>query len=383
MCIAVLCPICVVRVRCETCLPSEWPRFWGLDIEGLSLVLSGILVAICVVSLISILSPLAPKLGLVDRPSDRKRHGQSVPVVGGLAIYLSVVLTQTLLNFSDDLSWLLIPSGVIVVIGALDDAFDLGVKVRLLSQIFVAGFTIWHWSLWIHSFDLDMAAIDGILEFLAIPATLIAVVGLTNAFNMADGIDGLAAGHMLIGLLTLGASIVLTEEAVVYFKWLFTLGSAVFAFALINLSLTPLNRVFLGDSGSLFLGFVLAWTLIYYTQEPVALVHPVIAIWCVTVPVYDTVSIICWRLKNKRSPFSADRAHLHYRLEDIGMTRSMVLKTILIASMALNAFGVWLTLTMPPLVSLSYYLGFLLVFAYCVLYVSSENLEALKRWVSR
>ena len=322
---------------------------------------------------ISALTPLGESFGLVDRPDNRKRHDASVPVVGGLAIYSVIAGAMMVIDYPEEFHWLMLSAAIVVVVGALDDAFKLSVWLRLVSQITASIFMIVGCKVWITSLGLNFGGYQLGLGWLSVPITIFAVVGLTNAFNMIDGIDGLSSGQMLIGLLTVGLILFHINGSVNQIEWLVLLFSTVFAFWLVNLSLTPLRRIFLGDAGSLMLGFLLAWTLIYYTQKPVSVMHPVVALWCVTIPVFDTLIVIARRLKNKRPLFSPDRKHLHHLFVDTGMNPRLVLLIILTVSLAVNIFGVWLTYAIGPLVSLIVFLGLLIAFGYGILHPRLEK----------
>lgn len=327
---------------------------------------------------ILVLTPFAGHLRLLDQPDHRKKHKTAVPMVGGIAIYLVIVSAMLVLEPSEKVAWLMLSASIVVAVGAFDDAFNLGVRIRFASQILAAIVMIAGGSLWIQSLGVDSWGIGTTVSWVGIPMTIFAVVGLTNGFNMADGIDGLASGHMLVGLGSVCLTLYLARGQVYQAEWLMVLMSSVFAFWLVNLSLTPLKRVFLGDAGSLLLGFVMAWTLIYYTQQPVALMHPVAALWCVTIPVFDTLIVIARRIKNKRSPFSPDRNHFHHLLVDMGMNTNMVLIVILALSMVVNALGVWITYAVSPVASLIAYGILFAIFGFGMLNPSIERRLALK-----
>ena len=299
-------------------------------------------------------------------------------MVGGIAIYLVILSAMMVLDPPQKLSWLMLSVSVLVAVGALDDAFGLGVKTRFAAQVLASVLMVAGGGFWIQSLGLEFVGLGSITLWFGIGFTIFAVVGLTNGFNMVDGIDGLASGHMLIGLSTVGLTLFWVHGDVHQIEWLVVLFSAVFAFWLVNLSLTPLKRVFLGDAGSLLLGFIMAWTLIYYTQKPVALLHPMVALWCVTIPVFDTVVTIARRLKNKRSPFAPDRNHLHHLLVDIGMQPRITLALILGISISLNSLGVWITYAISPVASLVAYGLLLIGFGYLMLHPSIERKVALR-----
>ena len=341
-------------------------------------VLMPILVGLGTFVFILVLTPFANMLSLIDHPDHRKIHRAPVPMVGGVAIYLVILSTLLIWNPPDKVAWLLLSVSILVAVGTFDDAFDLGVRVRFAAQLLATGIMTAGGGFWISSLGIDLWWIDRSLAWVGIPVTVFAVVGLTNAFNMVDGIDGLASGHMLIGLLTVGSTLLAVNGSVHQLEWLVILWSAVFGFWLVNLSLTPLKPVFLGDAGSLLLGFIMAWTLIYYTQKPVALMHPVAALWCVTIPVFDTLVVIARRIKNKRSPFSSDRNHLHHIFVDMGICPRNVLFLILGVSAALNALGIWIIYSLGPIASIGLYALALGVFGYGMLHPSVEKNLAIK-----
>lgn len=344
------------------------------SLESLPLLALPILTGLASFVMILVLTPFAKHLRLLDVPNHRKHHGIAVPMVGGVAIYIVILGSMAILDPPDKLTWLLSGMSILLAIGVLDDAFGLGVRLRFASQIIAASVVLFGNSLWIQSLGPGLESLEPITASLGVPITIFAIVGLTNAFNMADGLDGLASGHMLVGLLTLGVTMFVIQGAVPQLNWLMVLISAVFAFWLVNLSLTPLKRVFLGDAGSLLLGFIMSWALIYYTQSPIEAVHPVAALWCVTVPVLDTIMVMLRRLVNKRSLFSPDRNHLHHILFDSGLSQRRTLTLIVIFSLAVNALGVWMTYAVSPVFSLAVYAS--LVAAACYLSVT-RSIERL------
>jgi undecaprenyl-phosphate alpha-N-acetylglucosaminyl 1-phosphatetransferase len=335
--------------------------------------------AVSLISLviIAVLPRAAERHGLIDRPNQRKVHSAAVPAIGGIAIYSVMILTMGVVGLPEKISWIFISATILVVIGAIDDARGLSALLRLFFQILATIVMILASDLWIRSVGLINSGHE-IFAWLAIPFTVVSVVGLSNGFNFIDGIDGLASGHLLIGILTIFGVSVVVDGPSSQIYWLVLLFSSVFVFWLVNLSLTPLSRVFLGDAGSSFLGFTMAWVLIYYTQEPVAMFHPVVALWCVTIPVYDTISTILRRIINSKSPFVADRTHLHYLLVDIGINPRVVLWFILLGSLILNVFGVWVVYTFDPLLSLVVYWFFFWVFNYGSAQLATENSTVMK-----
>lgn len=327
--------------------------------------------------LIVLFTPFAKSLRLLDEPSARKKHVSPVPMVGGISIYLAVLATLLVIAPPEKLGWLIAAGSILVVVGFLDDVFELGVKTRFFAQLVATLVMLAGTDLWITSVGIDLLGLNS-LGFFGLALTLVAVVGLTNAFNMADGIDGLAAGHAMIGLVLIGSTMWFVHGKVWHLEWLTMFFSACFAFWLVNMSLTPLKRVFLGDAGSLYLGFVIAWMLIYFSQQPVSKIEPVAALWCVAIPVWDTLVVMARRIKNGRSPFAPDRNHFHHLLVDMGMSSRLALAVILGVSVVISAFGIWVTYAISPIASLMTYVALLFIFGYGMLHPSLEKQLALK-----
>jgi undecaprenyl-phosphate alpha-N-acetylglucosaminyl 1-phosphatetransferase len=332
-----------------------------------------ILGAVLAFLFILFLTPLAERVGFLDLPDDRKQHQSSVPMVGGIAIYLVILSASLILDPPEKLSWLLASVTLLVLVGAIDDAIDLKVRVRFFAQLLATLIMIFGSSLWISSIGTDLWGIDTILSWLGIPCTIVVVVGLTNGFNMVDGIDGLASGHMLIGLGTVYLTLSLQHNSIPNIEWLMLLLAAVFAFFLVNLSLTPLKRVFLGDAGSMSLGFILAWILIYYSQQPHQQIHPIAALWCASVPVFDTIAVILRRLKNRSSPFAPDRFHLHHLLCESGLEPKQALVLILTLAVCLNFTGIWITYTISVTLSLYFYLFLMMGYSAFMIFLTADS----------
>lgn len=324
--------------------------FEEYPILGLA-VISGLETAL----LIIVFSALARRSGLVDQSHDLTIHPKSVPLVGGLAIYFVLISIWLMTDAPRWLIWLILPSGILVVIGVIDDAVKLSVRIRFIAQVIVTIFTMVGCNVWLTSIGSEFQGINFALVFLGIPLTIFAVVGLTNAINMIDGIDGLASGQILIAAFVAIVCIYKIHGYIPYQEAVVMSLSSIFCFWLINLSFTPIDKVFLGDAGSTTLGFILSWILIYCTQEPTNLMHPVAALWSVAFPVFDTLRVIGMRVARNNSPFASDRLHFHCILMDVGFSARKVLVQVLGASMAINGVGVWITYALSPLLSLIWF----------------------------
>jgi len=268
------------------------------------------------------LKPVASRMGLIDIPGGRKTHMAPTPLVGGLGIYIGTLLMSLLtpvvfLEFRA----LLAISALVLFVGIFDDACELKVSVRMGVHVFAA---------WL------MAAVAGIqlislgnlfnsgpveLGILAIPVTLFATVGVINAINMSDGVDGLSGGLVLIALLCIGL-VAMTTGSTALAQFTTLLICALLAFLVMNFR-APWNQpamIYLGDAGSTFLGFILAWLIIDATQGQNAIISPVYALWFLAVPLIDTVSLLIKRPLRGQSPFSAGQDHLHHRLLRAGLS---------------------------------------------------------------
>ncbi|MCG6862624.1 MAG: undecaprenyl/decaprenyl-phosphate alpha-N-acetylglucosaminyl 1-phosphate transferase, partial [Chromatiaceae bacterium] len=176
------------------------------------------------------------------------------------------------------------------------------------------------------------------LGILAVPVTLFAAVGVMNAVNMADGLDGLAASLVLITITALWV-IAWSRGDVRVIGVLGVLGATIFAFLLFNLRLDGRALVFMGDAGSLFLGFVLAWFLVRLSQGEQRLLAPVTALWLLALPLIDTVSLMVRRMLLGRSPFTADREHFHHILLAAGFSPKQTLALMVLLGFTAAGVG--------------------------------------------
>ena len=246
-------------------MPEISPSQWLLVIP----LLSGLAAFV----LILVLTPFASKMRLLDFPDHRKRHREPTPMVGGIAIYLVLMAVLLVVSPPAKLAWMMASATVLVVIGFLDDVFDLGWRTRIAAQFGATCLMIFGSGLYIETLGFNVWGLDQ-LGWFGIGLTIFAVLCLTNGFNMLDGVDGLASGHVLVVIGSLAVVQLLNHGTLVQPLWLSVLAAVVFAFWLVNMSLTPLKKVFLGDAGSLLLGFVVCWLLVYYSQKPIAAVVP-------------------------------------------------------------------------------------------------------------
>jgi undecaprenyl-phosphate alpha-N-acetylglucosaminyl 1-phosphatetransferase/UDP-N-acetylglucosamine 2-epimerase len=321
---------------------------------------SAIALAVTLFAIFS-LRPLAKRLGLVDKPGGRKAHKGRVPLIGGLCFFLGTVAGLTYLGYVDAfVASLLVPCALIVMTGAVDDLNNMSVKSRLVIQASTAWLVIGATGIYLDSAGHLLGdGIDLQLGLLGIPITIVAVIGLVNAFNMMDGIDGLAAGMAMVSIgsiLLFAASGWPALGVVLLLQVLF---AALVPYLAVNLGWPDGRKIFMGDAGSTLIGFLMAWSLIYLSHGKVGVLAPVDTLWCVAIPVMDTLGVMHRRWKLGRSPFEPDRQHLHHLLCDAGFSARHTLAIIVAAGLTLGGIG-YLLRGLPEMVSLG---AFAFVFA--------------------
>ena len=291
---------------------------------------------ICIVSIL-ILRIAAQSLNLIDRPDYRKKHEEPIPMIGGLAIYISLVLTSLLFKLPYILDILIFSSSIVLIIGLLDDIFNLGIIIRLIAQIIASLVVIFSGLLVVDIGNISTLGLISMGTFSGI-FTIFAVISLTNAFNFIDGLDGLAGGLVLIALISL-IIFQYSEVGIRDPEIIIILFSSVLVYWLINMSYTPLKKIFLGDSGSLLLGFLVSWLLIYYAHPDVRTFHPVLVLWCVTIPVFDITSVVIRRLVTRNNVFLPDLSHIHHLILKLGYSKQFTLWIILLSGVLFSFLG--------------------------------------------
>ncbi len=305
----------------------------------ISLAFQGI-TAFCItlVSLV-LLSKIAPLLGLLDKPSSRKKHKGEIPLVGGIALFIALSMGGMIWGTNEQISlkangrdalWVFLSAGgLLVLVGILDDRSKLNVSVRVITEIIVALIVI-------EGLDLNLRNLGALVgdepiimsTTFAYLFTVIAIFGLINAFNMLDGMDGLLASLVLITIINF--HIFISTEPV--FVSVYVAG-ALLAFLISNLSLSPLiPRTFLGDAGSRLLGFIVVCLLLASASGQLGehkFIQPVTALYIASLPLFDMTFTVLRRLARGTSPVQPDRSHIHHLLQDLGCSDTSALLIIL------------------------------------------------------
>ena len=279
---------------------------------------------------------------LFDEPDARKTHKDSIPTLGGVAIFAGLIFSLTFWSdqkLIQELQYILAAIMILFFMGIKDDLLTIRASKKLLVQI-LAAFLIVHWT------DIRLTTFYGLFGIWDISITfsyilsILTIVSITNAFNLIDGIDGLAA---LIGIIT----------SAVFGTWFALMGSyqyAILAFALMGslLGFMIYNwspaKIFMGDTGSLILGFVVSLLAVKFIEmnrlmdrdaQYKVLSVPVVTMGILIIPLFDTLRVFAIRLMNKKSPFCPDRNHIHHILVDLGFSHAQT-------AMFLGAFNIFM-----------------------------------------
>ncbi|MBK7016874.1 MAG: undecaprenyl/decaprenyl-phosphate alpha-N-acetylglucosaminyl 1-phosphate transferase [Sulfuritalea sp.] len=301
-----------------------------------------ILVPLLSAGLIRLLMFLAPAWGLIDHPGHRKVHQHATPLVGGLGMLMTLLLAQVACGFEPfESSSLLVALAVVTVIGVADDAHELSHRAKFVAQAIGAGIIVSGTSIWVTGLG-DLIGVGDIeLGKWAILVTIISVVGVMNAVNMIDGLDGLAGSVSMMSVLVLALLALDGGQVNMGFE-LLLLAAAIAGFLFLNLRLPGRARalVFMGDTGGMIIGMLIAWYSIKLGGSSNAQIKPITAVWVLGMPLLDMGSVMLVRLMQRKSPFHADQQHLHHVLLHAGYSVNQVVGIMSFVALALGAFAV-------------------------------------------
>ncbi|WP_028117854.1 UDP-N-acetylglucosamine--undecaprenyl-phosphate N-acetylglucosaminephosphotransferase [Ferrimonas senticii] len=290
---------------------------------------------------VRIAKPVAYRIGLVDKPNERKHHEGAIPLVGGIAIFIGVMSgIQIFLPDHPLLKLYLLSAAMILLLGVLDDKHDLKVSHRLAVQSMAAGIMIFGGGLYLETLGTILGFFELKLSFIGILVTIIAVIGAINAFNMVDGIDGLAGMLSIATFLGLATLFALAGNPVWAIPVLFV--TAICAYLTFNLGwpVRKAKKVFMGDAGSMLIGLTVVWLLVYGSQGDSPAFRPVVALWVIALPLMDMAGIMIRRVRKGQSPFKPDRDHLHHICMRAGLTPRQSLAAISCTGLLFIAIGV-------------------------------------------
>lgn len=284
------------------------------------------------------LCPISKKIGHIDRPCSRKKHEGEIPLIGGIGIYLCLLMLFYWLPVKNYAY--LFSATLLVACGVADDFKPLSYKIRLIVEV-MASLIVIKWG------GVEITSLGNIFGLGEIPLgsfseifTVFAIIGGINAFNMIDGVDGLAGSVSLIafflifiiGFNTLG----ITSLCLVFLP-------AISAFLFFNMRIVGRKKasIFLGDSGSMLFGFTISCLVILASQGESKNISPSVVLWIIAIPLFDSISIMIRRIRKGNSPFAPDREHFHHILQLAGFSINQTIGIILALTFSFGCFGVF------------------------------------------
>jgi UDP-GlcNAc:undecaprenyl-phosphate GlcNAc-1-phosphate transferase len=281
-------------------------------------------------ALIPVLARLAPSIGLTDPPGPRKVHSAPVPRVGGLAMAAGLFIATLLtVELSPAVRGLLAGLLVLVLFGLWDDRVTLGYGAKFAGQIIAVGICMAGGG--IHVGNIAFAGVDSVPPIVSTLITVVFLIGITNAINLADGLDGLAGGMALLCLCAIALFSVASGKSNITAIALIEAG-AVLGFLRFN---THPARVFMGDCGSQMLGLSVGALALLATQGETNALSAALPLLLLGLPIMDTLAVMLTRIRAGRSPFSADSTHLHHRLLALGFAHREAVLLIYILQVGL------------------------------------------------
>jgi UDP-GlcNAc:undecaprenyl-phosphate GlcNAc-1-phosphate transferase len=309
----------------------------------IELLFTGFTSLIMAIIFIPVLRKIAVKIGLVDMPNYRKVHSKAVPLVGGIAIVLSSILTLSISNiFMSGViehSFILGAGIILMITGVIDDKMNINAFIRLAIQ-FSCAYAM-------ASSGIKITSLYGVFGVYELPViwqyflTIVIITGVVNAYNLMDGIDGLAGGLAIVGFSTLSVLFYMLGQYDFVILFVAIIG-AIIGFLKFNLSN---NKIYLGDGGSLFLGFILVVSGIKLIEMANAFesitqsTALVLVIGIFLLPVLDSLRVYRKRIKSGVSPFKADKSHLHHLFLQLGISHKFTAILITSSSLFLLVFS--------------------------------------------
>lgn len=272
----------------------------------------------------------AERLSFIDSPGERKVHAAPIPRIGGVAMVTGAVIPILMWVERPPLVLaFLLGIGVILIFGIWDDRKALDFRLKFLGQFIAISIVVFYGGVEIRY--LPFHSIDPVPAYVSIPFTFFALLGVTNAINLADGLDGLAGGTMLLSIAGIGLLAFMSNDTLLLIFCLAVMGSII-GFLRYN---TYPAQVFMGDCGSQFLGFVVGVMVIILTQDTNPALSPAMTLLILGLPIIDTFIVMGQRVLDGRSPFKPDQNHIHHKLLAVGLDHYEAVVAIYMAQAAL------------------------------------------------
>ena len=316
----------------------------NLDLPLIGIVAAALVVAL-VVALVAtpVVKNLAIRVKAVDVPKDgRRMHDHPIPRMGGLAIFLGFLLSVLLfLDLNAQMRGMLLGAVIIVVLGIFDDIYSLRAMFKFVVQIIAALVAVLSGNVIETLSNPNVFSADPYwnLGILAVPATVIWIVAITNAVNLIDGLDGLACGVSTISSMTLLVIALVVSEGNVAILMAALAGGCI---GFLPYNMNP-AKIFMGDTGSTFLGYILAVVSIQGLFKFYTIISFAVPFLILGLPIFDTAFAFIRRIAHGQSPMHADRSHIHHRLIDMGLNQKQAVATLYVISAILGLSAVVLT----------------------------------------
>jgi len=332
------------------------------DNHGLQIILALLVAFLVSFSATPVVMLYANKIGAIDTPKDNRRvHKKPIPRIGGLAIFYGFIISVLIFGIIDrQMMGILIGSVIIVTVGVIDDIKGLPAIVKLLCQIIAAGVVVFS------GVQIEFLGIpnffggDGIIAltgWVSVGVTILWIVAATNAVNLIDGLDGLAVGVSSIASMSLLAlTLFVVGEPNIP---IITAAVAGAGFGFLPYNYNP-AKIFMGDTGSTFLGFILACVSIQGLFKTSAVMSLAIPILILGLPLFDTGFAFLRRMLKGQSPMTPDRGHLHHRLLDMGLTQRQAVAVLYTMAAVLSLSAVIIEIR-------NFQRGFVLILAVAVI----------------
>ncbi|GHA39061.1 undecaprenyl-phosphate alpha-N-acetylglucosaminyl 1-phosphate transferase [Photobacterium aphoticum] len=285
------------------------------------------------------------------------------PLVGGIAVWLTLTQYFYYKNLFEHTDLFLLCISLLTLIGALDDKFEIRASIRMVIQAALSVGMMYFAQIELHTLGNMFGTGEIFLGNWGYIITILAVIGAINAFNMVDGIDGLLGGLSMISFSSLAIILYFDNQTSLAYALLIVV-VAILPYVMFNLGwLGKKRKVFMGDAGSMLIGFTIIWMLLLASQnDSVSPLRPVTALWLIAIPLMDMAAIITRRVKRGVSPFSPDREHLHHLFQKIGLNANQTLITINGLAIAFAGFGMYGEYAQTP----EYIMFALFIISYCI-----------------
>lgn len=320
----------------------------NMELQKIGMVAAALGVALIVSFILTpVVKVLAQRVGAVDVPKDNRRmHDHPIPRMGGLAIFFGFLISALIfVQITPQLRGMMLGAVIIVVLGIFDDIYSLKAGFKFVVQIVAALIAVCSGNIIqiLSNPNIFSANPYWDLGLLAYPVTVIWIVAITNAVNLIDGLDGLACGVTTISSMTLLVIALVVGEPQVAFLVAALVGGCL---GFLPYNLNP-AKIFMGDTGSTFLGFVLAVVSVQGLFKLYTIISFVVPFLMLGLPIFDTAFAFIRRIAHGQSPMHADRSHVHHRLIDMGFSQKQAVAVLYVISAILGLSAVVLTTSGP------------------------------------